>query len=98
MALSLVGMGGWGMQNFNLYLLPAIFSIIIGIGFFIHGAIDNRFVFKLSAYGWWLGSIWLFYRPDLNALAWFALMIILFHVLPATWLLLRDPVRKSAHF
>ncbi len=98
MALALVGMGGWGMQNFNLHLLPAIFSVILGIGFFIHGVIDNRIVFKFSAYGWWLGSIGLFYQPDIDALAWFSLMIILFHVLPAFWLWLRDPLRNSQQF
>ena len=46
MALALVGIGAWGMHNFNIYLLPGIFSIIIGVGFFIHNAIDNCFVFK----------------------------------------------------
>jgi len=69
MVLALIGMDRWGMQNFNLHLLPVIFSVIIGISFFIHGVIDNRIVFKFSAYGLWLGSIGLFYQPDIDALA-----------------------------
>lgn len=69
MALALIGMCGWDMQNFNLHLLPAIFFVIIAIGFFIHGVIDNRIVFKFAAYGLWLGSIGLFYQLDIDAIA-----------------------------
>lgn len=96
MALALIGIGGWGLGKISLYVLPSIFSIVIGMGFFIHSVIDNRFVFKLSAYGWWIGSVWLFYQSNLNTLAWFAFMIVLFHVLPAAWLYLNNSIRKTS--
>lgn len=89
MAMTLIGIVGAGAGVFNPYLVPALFSIIMGVGYFIHSVVDHRFVYKFAAYGWWIGSIGLLIQPNLNALAWFSLMIVLFQVLPATWLYLQ---------
>ena len=89
MAAALVVVVGYGGGSLSLFILPAICAVILGVGYFIHSVLDQRFIFKLSAYCWWLGSIPLFINPYLDALAWFSLMIILFQVLPATGLYLQ---------
>ena len=88
MAIVLVTVVGYGAGNVSFYIVPGLCSVIIGSSYFVHSVIDNRFLIKLCAYGWWLGSVWLLISPNLHSLAWFASMIILLQVLPSTWLYL----------
>ncbi len=86
MAIVLVTVVGYGAGNVGFYVVPELCAVVFGSSYFIHSVIDSRFLFKLCAYGWWLGSIWLLVNPNLHSLAWFAAMILLFQVLPAAWL------------
>ncbi len=90
MGAAMISVPGLGSGYLSLYQLPAFFAVIAGIGYFVHSVIDHRTIYKVSAYGWWLGSGYLFFEPDIHALAWFALLIILCQVIPATLLLLRS--------
>jgi hypothetical protein len=71
---------------FSPYLLPALAAVLLGVGFSIHGVVDRRNIFRYAAIGWWLAAIWLAANPDITSLAWMALFLALFEVLPAGWL------------
>jgi hypothetical protein len=86
MACVLLTIIAFGAANISLFLLPAMFSVVIGVGYFIHSVVDHRFVYKLSAYGWWVGAVGLSLETSVNNLAWFALMILILQTAPATWL------------
>jgi hypothetical protein len=71
---------------FSVYLLPALAAVLLGVGCFIHSVLDRRRIFKILAIGWWLSALWLFANPDVNALGWMSLSLVLLQVLPAGWL------------
>jgi hypothetical protein len=75
-----------GAANISLTILPAMFAVVIGVGYFIHSVIDHRFLFKLTAYGWWAACVALSLQTSVNNFAWFALAILLLQTAPTTWL------------
>jgi hypothetical protein len=88
--LALVAVAG---NVFGLFLLPALAAVLLGVGCFIHSVVDRRRIFKVLAVGWWLSALWLFAHPDVNALAWMSLSLVLLEVLPSGWLFFtRKPV------
>lgn len=86
MAAVLISLVGTASGVVPVIKVPAFLAVIMGVGFFIHSVLDPRFWFKPAAYGWWVGSVLLFINPGVNAFGWFALMIILFQVLPTVML------------
>jgi len=71
---------------FDLFLLPALGAVLLGVGCFIQSVIDRRKLFKFLAVGWWLAAIGLFTQPNVNALAGMAGSLVLLVALPAGWL------------
>jgi len=71
-------------REFSAYLLPALAAVLLGVGCFIQSATGRRTLFKLIACGWWLAALWLFAHPNIDALAWMSLFIVLLQALPAT--------------
>jgi hypothetical protein len=73
-------------QAFTPYLLPALAAVLLGVGYYIHSVAQRRVLFKFVAAGWWLSALGLFTQPNVNALAWMALSLLLFQAAPAAWL------------
>lgn len=84
--IAAISLLGTALNMFNPMLLPGFFALIVGASFYIHSALNNHLLFKWVAAGWWVGSAWLFYAPDENALAFFSLMILCLQVFPAVYL------------
>jgi len=93
-AMTLFGVVAVGFGEINPLILPAIFAVLMGVGFFIQGMIDPRPYLRVAAVGWWLGSVWLFYQADAAALLSLAAMIIALQVTPTTLLYWQE--RKNA--
>ncbi|MEM8550285.1 MAG: hypothetical protein AAGF10_05790 [Verrucomicrobiota bacterium] len=85
-ALVLLSTLGIGMQAFSPTLLPGLLAVIMGLGYCIHGYLDGRRLYFFAAAGWWLGSIVLFSQNNVASLAWLALFLICFQVLPTAWI------------
>ncbi|WP_269538635.1 hypothetical protein [Cerasicoccus fimbriatus] len=96
-AMAIFGVVAVGLGEMSPYLLPAIFAVLMGVGFFIQGMIDPKPYLRTAAIGWWLGSIWLFYESNANALMWLSVMIILLQVIPTTALFWQEKKRLKAH-
>lgn len=96
-AMAIFGVVAVGLGEMSPYLLPAIFAVLMGVGFFIQGMIDPKPYLRTAAIGWWLGSIWLFYESNVNALMWLSVMIILLQVIPTTALFWQEKKRLKAH-
>ncbi len=79
---------------FDLYLLPALAAVLLGVGCFIQSVIDRRILFKILAAGWWLSALWLFTLTDVTALAWMAVSLLVLVVLPSGWLFFTRNRRK----
>jgi hypothetical protein len=92
MACVLLSTIAFGAADFSIYLLPAMFSVVIGVGYFIHSVVDHSFVYKMSAYGWWAGAVGMSLQATVNNLAWFAVMILVLQTAPATWLYTRNRI------
>lgn len=78
------------LETISFYILPALLSLVLGSAYFVHSIIDSRIPFKIAAYCWWTASLFLFYKHDLSSLYLFSLFIVLFQVLPTTYLYLKE--------
>ncbi|GHB99601.1 hypothetical protein [Cerasicoccus arenae] len=85
-AMALFGVVAVGLGGMSPFLLPAIFAVLMGVGFFIQAMIDPRPYLRAAAVGWWLGSIWLFYEASISALLSLSILIITMQVIPTTLL------------
>ncbi|NOR46419.1 MAG: hypothetical protein GQ534_12615 [Candidatus Delongbacteria bacterium] len=66
----------------NSMAITPVISLILGISYYVTGSInDCKFTTRL-AYGWWIGGIVLFYMKSYNTFPIFALMMILFQIIP----------------
>lgn len=81
-ALVLLGMVGTQSGVLAPFHLPAVVAVVMGLGFFIHGTIDHRPWYRLAAFGWWAGSLFLFTLHGPESLAWLATFLLLFQVGP----------------
>ncbi|MGE9297216.1 MAG: hypothetical protein ACQKBV_13115 [Puniceicoccales bacterium] len=96
-AMSLLGIVAVGLGGMSPFLLPGVFAVLMGVGFFIQGAMDPRPYLRTAAIGWWLGSIWLIYQASADALLSLAVMVIAFQVTPTLLLFWQEKQRvKSA--
>ncbi|MGF1484495.1 MAG: hypothetical protein ACFBZ8_09040 [Opitutales bacterium] len=76
-------------NDYSPFVIPALVSVITGFAFMLHGALEQRRLLIGAGLGWWVGSLWLFYRADLTTLPIFAAMVLFFQVAPTTHLYLR---------
>jgi len=93
-AMGIFGVVAVGFQEISPFVLPAVFAVLMGVGFFIQGMLDLRPYLRVAAVGWWLGSIWLFYRTDASSLLSLGVMVVAFQVCP-TFLLLRHQRKRN---
>jgi hypothetical protein len=94
-ALMLLAVANKWIGGIDGYLLPGIYALILGIGFYIHGVLDRRKPFQWAAGGWWLGALGLFALNDVRALGLFAGLILLCQVLPIAWIHIRERAQRS---
>lgn len=71
------------------YLLPGIFAVLIGVGFFVEGMAEGTRLYQGLGVAWWAGAFLLFLEPGVDSLAALGVMIMLLQVLPATLLFLK---------
>lgn len=65
------------------FLLPAFFSLLMGLGYFTQGSISHLKFYKILGINWWIGATFLITHPDVDALTWLAGFIIFLQVLPS---------------
>jgi hypothetical protein len=66
----------------NSMAIAPIISLILGTAYYVTGYInDCKYTTKL-AYGWWIGGVIIFYMKSYNTFLVFALMTILFQIVP----------------
>ncbi len=94
-AMAIFAVVAFGLEDLNPFLLPAIFAVLMGVGFFIQGMIDPRPYLRGAAIGWWLGSIWLFYTVNADSLMWLSAMIVTLQVIPTTLLFWQEKKRAN---
>lgn len=78
------------------YLLPAFFSLLAGVGYFIQSIIADHFLHKLQAIGWWILCVVLFSHSSEISLLLLSAGILLLLVVPASVLYLRDRRRDAS--
>lgn len=70
------------LAEFNPYICLTILSITLGIGYLVHGILMGTHIYTCSGIGWWIGSVVLAVRNNMENLPLFAFLIILITVLP----------------
>lgn len=95
-AMSLIGFLATLTGAIVAWSISPMISVVMGIGYFVSGIIyGQRWIWNLS-FGWWLGSIIMFIWPGSHTLLIFALMIILFEIVPGFILYYRSKKEVSS--
>lgn len=76
----------FGVKTYNPFILPGLFAILMGIGYYIHSNFDNQKLFRICAAGWWLSALVFLLEISLHSLAWLALAIVCFQIIPTAYL------------
>jgi hypothetical protein len=71
-----------GVYIVNPVALTSIVSILLGMAYFLCGIVYGKAWVRYVAFGWWLGAIGMFLFPSVHVLGIYALMIIVFQVIP----------------
>ena len=66
----------------NPYTIPTIISAILGIGYLCHGILIRKNTYVFSGIGWWIGTVILATRNNVESLSIFAFLVILVTILP----------------
>ncbi len=83
------------LADFSSYVLPAIFALVLGVGFFSHSVLNDRALFKVLAICWWLAALLLSSRDEVVTYAWFSGFLVVFQVLPTAYLHFWPTKRQS---
>ncbi len=70
------------LAELNLYICLTILSVILGMGYLIHGILMRKHMYTCSGIGWWIGATALATRNNIENLPLFAFFMILLTVLP----------------
>ena len=70
------------LTELSRYVIPAILSIVLGVGYLGHGICERKNRYTVSGIGWWIGATVLAARNNVENLSIFAFLIILLIVLP----------------
>lgn len=89
-AIAIIGIAGVGLHQIPPFLLPGLCAVLMGIGYLVHSVLDHRFILRAAAAGWWMGSLWLFYRPGPDSLLHLTLLLLFFQVGPTSGMLYQE--------
>ena len=81
-AMFMLGFFGPVTNSYDSVFICPIISTVLGLSYFVSGAIQQNKWFQYLSIGWWLGAALLFIFPGLHVLLVFAGMLILFQALP----------------
>ncbi|MCH2156062.1 MAG: hypothetical protein MK080_08665 [Opitutales bacterium] len=81
---------------FPSLLLPGLFSVMLGIGFFIQSSMIHKRIFAIAAIGWWAVAIPLLAGPYRVNLFWFGIAILALQVVPASTIWLKAKLESSS--
>ncbi|MFZ1321042.1 MAG: hypothetical protein WAT71_05755 [Ignavibacteria bacterium] len=81
-AMFIYGFVGSFSGAYNPIFICPIIATSLGISYFTSGSIQQLSWLKSVSYGWWAGAIFMFVFPGIHTLLVFAVMIILFQIVP----------------
>lgn len=81
-AMTLIGFVGTSAGAYSGVYISPLISIILGIMYFVTGAILGKKWVSYLSIGWWLGAIIMFVWPYLYTLLFMAALIILLQIIP----------------
>lgn len=78
-----------------VFIFPMI-SSVLGAAYFISGTIQQVKWLKYIAFGWWSGSLFMFFQPGIHSMLIFAAMLVLFQIIPGFILYSRWKAAKNS--
>ena len=85
-AMTILGFIGFASGGVRASHIGAVLSVIVGIGFFVNGTISDYRWFRTISFGWWGGSILIFFINWRYRQTILALLMFFFMVIPGIWL------------
>jgi len=82
LSIAIIGLVGYHTDSISIWSFPAVFSIIIGLGYFISALLYNQSWIKFVAVAWWGGGLIMFFWKSIQTIILFSLMMILFQIIP----------------
>lgn len=74
--------GSAELPGINPFYICSLTAILIGIGYFLSGIANELTWLRNIAFAWWAGAIVMYLWPSVHVLGLYALMIVLFQVVP----------------
>jgi hypothetical protein len=81
-AMFTFGFIGPATGAYNPVFICPIISIALSVSYFTSGAIQQIRWLRYVAIGWWAGGVILFIFPSIHTLLIFAIMLVLFQIIP----------------
>ncbi|MBK8552977.1 MAG: hypothetical protein IPL53_18715 [Ignavibacteria bacterium] len=81
-SMFIYGFVGTFSGAYNPVFICPIIATSLGISYFTSGAIQQINWLRYVSFGWWAGAIVMFLFPGIHTLLIFALMIIIFQIVP----------------
>jgi hypothetical protein len=81
-AMSIIGFIGPLTKAYNPVFICPIISVILGVSYFVSGAIQQVKWLQWLTLGWWAGAIATFVFPSIHTLLIFAMMLVFFQTIP----------------
>ena len=85
-AMTILGFIGFASGGVRASHIGAVLATVIGIGFFVNGTISDYRWFHYISFGWWGGSIFIFFTHWKYRQPTLALLMLFFMVIPGIWL------------
>jgi hypothetical protein len=74
--------GSSELPGINPFYICSLTAILIGIGYFLSGIANDLRWLRNVAFAWWAGAVVMYLWPSIHVLGLYALMIVLFQVVP----------------
>jgi len=95
-SMVLIGFFGFLTEAIRVWAFPAVFSIILGLAYFLCALLYDRAWIRLLAVAWWLGGVAMFFWKSPETLLLFGAMMAAFQVVPGIALYLRYGKERTA--
>jgi hypothetical protein len=84
-SMTMIGFPGTISGMVSGYAILPLISIILGIAYFVSGTVYGEKWIQFIGFGWWITAIIFLYWRSIHSLAIFAVLMILFQVMPGIY-------------
>jgi len=81
-SMTVIGFGAAGSGMVSGYAINPLLATVLGGTYYVTGLLNGKKLDQRLSFGWWLGAVIMFMIPGIYSFLLFAVMMILFQVIP----------------